>query len=101
MATPASPNRFRSTAVTSEDEAMFTKVLPSRTAPTIRSRFRNNQFTWRARFSPSFSSWNMRAREAAVRAVSDPEKKAENSINSTITTNEIIRLRVRKCLRGN
>ena len=57
---------------------MSTSVLPSSTAPIIFSGCRSSLLTRRALALPSCSSACMRAREAAVSAVSLPLKKADS-----------------------
>ena len=63
----------------SAEARMLTRLLPSRRAPISRSRSWIRRLTMPARRSPDFSSASMRAREAAVSAVSEPEKKADRT----------------------
>ena len=60
---------------------MLTALLPSRMAPISRSRSFVSRSTARARLSPAPARWCMRGREAAVSAVSDPEKKPDSTIS--------------------
>ncbi len=64
--------------VVKADEPILTSVLPSRHAPIMRLRRDSSQLTRTARRSPCFSSACMRAREAAVSAVSEAAKKADS-----------------------
>ena len=62
------------------DEApIATMLLPISIAPMKRSRWPSSRLTIAARTSPLFSSASMRAREAAVKAVSAAGKKAEST----------------------
>ena len=63
---------------------MLTALLPSRIAPISRSRSPVSRSTARARLSPAPARWCMRGREAAVRAVSEPEKKPDSAISKPI-----------------
>ncbi len=65
---------------------MLSRLLPMRSAPISLSRFSINRLTTPARSSPLVSCVCMRAREAAVSAVSEPEKKAEAAISNRIET---------------
>src|SRR5689334_17695499 len=58
-------------------------------APMKRSRVSSRRITIRARLSPALASACIRAFEAAVSAVSAPEKKAESNRQSTTTRTAI------------
>ena len=83
-ATPASPNIATSTLVAREAERMLTKLLPSKSAPSNVCFLSPKLRTICARRSPLRARWWMRARLAAVNAVSEPEKKAEMPSRITI-----------------
>jgi hypothetical protein len=61
-------------------------LLPSRTPPISRSLRAISRLTRLALRLPRRSSWCMRAREAAVSAVSEPENSADSTSSSTIAT---------------
>ena len=63
---------------------MLTRLLPSRIAPMSRSRSSVRSSTIFARLFPSSARRCMRARDAAVSAVSEPEKKPEKSSSNTM-----------------
>jgi hypothetical protein len=84
--TPTSPNQSSSRPVASADAAMLTALLPNRSAPIILSRALSRWLTSAARGFPCLSRRCMLAREDAVNAVSLPAKKAESTIQRTITT---------------
>src|SRR5665213_1216473 len=63
---------------------MLATLLPRSSAPISRSRSWIRRPTMPARRSPAFSSCSMRALEAAVTAVSEPEKKPEMAISTMI-----------------
>src|SRR3546814_767636 len=65
--------------VASAEARMLTRLLPNSSAPIRCSRSCQRRFTSAARRLPSCARVCMRGREAAVIAVSDPEKKAENT----------------------
>ncbi len=77
MTAPLSPNSRTSTTVASAEAEMLTTLLPSSSAPISRSRMSVSFSTVLARLLPRRSSSLMRAREVAVRAVSEPEKNAD------------------------
>jgi len=58
---------------------ILTRLLPSRMPPISRSFRPSSASTTAARRSPCFASECIRGREAAVRAVSEPEKNADNT----------------------
>src|SRR6185437_9108898 len=86
---PAEPNQVSSTPVASEEAAMLTALLPSKSAPISRSRLASRRLTMPARRSPCFSSRAMLARDDAVNAVSLPAKKADSRRQITTTTSDI------------
>ena len=63
---------------------MLTRLLPSRMVPISRSVLRRRRLTSAARLSPFCSSWCIIGREAAVNAVSEPEKNADIVISKTM-----------------
>src|ERR1700730_14328170 len=63
--------------VASADAPILAMLLPSNSAPIIRSRIANRLETTPASRLPCLESRNMLAREAPVSAVSLAEKKAE------------------------
>ncbi len=65
---------------------MLTMLLPIRMPPIRRSCWACRRLTVRARLLPSLASWCMRGREAAVSAVSEPEKKPEHASRKKIAT---------------
>ena len=75
----------------------MTSVLPSSIAPISRSRSAQQAVDAAARGSPCFSSACMRAREAAVSAVSEPEKSAESRMQTTRIAPATQRLSGRSC----
>ena len=77
--TPASPKILIKTLVASADAKMFTRLLPSSNAPIMRSFFSRILLTRLARLSPSCSNACKRTRDAAVRAVSEPEKNPDKT----------------------
>src|SRR5215471_7819958 len=77
--TPTSPNQTSRRLVASDEAAMLTALLPSRSAPISLSRAAISWLTIAASRSPCRWSRSMRAREAAMRAVSLPAKKNESS----------------------
>jgi hypothetical protein len=74
--TPRSPKASRRTLVAIADEPMVTSCPPRSIALMRRPRAPMRRVTNFARLSPAVSSACMRAREAAVRAVSAPAKNA-------------------------
>src|SRR5690606_35815071 len=68
--------------VAMEDARILARLLPIRSAPISRSRRLMRRWTNPARSSPLCSSVCIRARDAAVSAVSDPEKNAERMTQS-------------------
>src|SRR5215831_2100792 len=77
--TPTSPNQTSRRLVASDEAAMLTALLPSRSAPISLSRAAISWLTLAASPSPCRWSRSMRAREEAMRAVSLPAKKNESS----------------------
>ena len=71
-------------AEASAEASTSTSVLPSRTAPIIFSGEDRTRLTRRARGLPSCSRACMRAREAAVSAVSLPLKNADSATRTRI-----------------
>jgi len=65
--------------VASADAPILAMLLPSSSAPIIRSRILNRLETTPASRLPCFDSRSMLAREAPVSAVSLAEKKAETN----------------------
>src|SRR5665213_2708949 len=65
---------------------MLATLLPRSSAPISRSRSWINRPTMPARRSPAFSSCSMRALEAAVTAVSEPEKNPEMATSTMIAS---------------
>src|SRR5580692_1936190 len=65
--------------VASAEAPILAMLLPSSSAPIIRSRIANRLETTRASRLPCFDSRNMLARDAAVSAVSLAEKNAETN----------------------
>src|SRR5690554_551632 len=61
---------------------MFTRLLPRRMAPINRSLRSHRVCTASARLSPWFNRRCIRGRDAAVSAVSEPEKKPERIIKT-------------------
>jgi hypothetical protein len=76
-ATPESPNTRVSSAVASEADRMLTTLLPRRIAPIMRSLSSVTFSAVSAPFSPLSARDRSLPRDAAVSAVSDPEKKAD------------------------
>src|SRR5580704_10912941 len=76
---PLSPTSETRMLVVKADEPILTSVLPSKHAPIIRFRLDRSRLTTAARRSPLFSSACMRARDAAVSAVSEAAKNAEKA----------------------
>ncbi len=74
------------TLVAIADEPMVTNWPPSSMALISRPRMPMRRFTSFARLSPAISSACMRAREAAVSAVSAPAKNAAATMLTTMTT---------------
>ena len=68
------------------DEPMVTNWPPSSIALISRPRMPMRRVTSFARLSPAISSACMRAREAAVSAVSAPAKKAATTTLTTMMT---------------
>ena len=64
-------------------------LLPSSSAPIIRSRIANRLLTTPASRLPCFDSRSMEARDAPVSAVSLAEKNAEISRQAMTMANEI------------
>src|SRR6195952_3878469 len=77
--TPTSPNHAVKMPVASAEAPMLAMLLPSSSAPIIRSRIANRLDTTPASPLPCLESRNMLAREAPVSAVSLAEKKAETT----------------------
>src|SRR6187399_822011 len=73
--------------VASAEAPMLAVLLPSSSAPIIRSRIANRLATTPASRLPCFDSRSMLAREAPVSAVSLAEKKAETRRQPTRITN--------------
>src|SRR3984893_16149307 len=65
--------------VVTADEPTLTSVWPSSVVPISRARLASSRLTRAARRSPFFSKACMRAREAAVSAVSEAEKNADSA----------------------
>src|SRR3984893_9964365 len=65
--------------VVSADPPILTSVLPRSTVPISLSRLASRRLIRAARRSPFFSKACMRAREAAVSAVSEAEKNADSA----------------------
>ena len=84
-ATPLSPVSEIAADVAIEDASTFTALLPTRIAPISRSLFLRSFSTIWARLRPLRASWRMRASDAAVRAVSALEKKADRHISNIMT----------------
>ena len=76
-ATPASPYSAISRLVASAEARMLTRLLPSRMEPMKRSWCACRRLTTCARRLPWRARWCITGREAAVNAVSEPEKKAD------------------------
>ena len=81
-ATPESPKIDNSTLVASAEARMLTRLLPISSAPISRSRRSMSVLTVPARRSPLISSECMRARDAAVSAVSEPEKNPDKPMRT-------------------
>src|SRR6202020_2949131 len=75
--TPPSPNHAVRMPVASAEAPILAMLLPSSSAPIIRSRIANRLETTPASRLPCFDSRSMLARDAAVSAVSLAEKNAE------------------------
>ena len=86
---PASPNTPMRNPVANAEAMILTRLLPSKMAPISRSFFSYRRLIMRARRSPFRSSWCMSGREAAVNAVSEPEKKAERISRTAMALREI------------
>ena len=80
MTAPLSPKILISAAVATADDVMFARLLPRSSAPIRRSGASRSLSAARARVLPRFSISFSLAREAAVRPVSAPEKKAATMI---------------------
>ena len=78
-ATPLSPKSRVKSAVASEADRMLTMLLPKSSAPIIRSRSSVTFIAAAAPSEPRSACDFSLAREAAVSAVSEPEKKADAS----------------------
>src|SRR5450631_388086 len=65
--------------VVNADAPILTSVLPRSVVPISRSRLASSRLTRAARLSPFFSKPCIRAREAAVSAVSDAAKNADRA----------------------
>src|SRR3984893_18566708 len=76
---PRSPASATRTLVKNAEEATLTSVWPRSVVPISRARLASSRLTRAARRSPFFSKACMRAREAAVSAVSDAEKNADSA----------------------
>ena len=76
-ATPLSPNTRVISAVASEADRMLTMLLPRSSAPIIRSRSSVTVIAALAPREPLSACGFSLARDDAVSAVSDPEKKAD------------------------
>ena len=68
---------------------MLTRLLPSKIALSNLSCCASRLLTHLARLSFSLASWYMRAREVAVKAVSEPEKNPDNNMRTRITSPRI------------
>ena len=79
--------------VASAEAPILAMLLPSSSAPIIRSRIANRLETTPASRLPCFDSRNMLAREAPVSAVSLAEKKAETS-RQAMTMEKVIQSNV-------
>ena len=73
--------------VASADAPILAILLPSSSAPIMRSRIANRLETTPASLLPCFDSRSMLAREAPVSAVSLAEKKAETNRHTTTMEN--------------
>ena len=96
-ATPPPPNKFVNKAVVKTEAKILTRLLPSKIPPKSRSRIFRSFVTIVARLSPSFSIVCMRTREAAVKAVSELEKKPEHIMSVVIMR---IRIKFSLCKRA-
>ena len=76
-ATPLSPKALVNRAVASEADRMFTMLLPSNSAPIIRSLSSVTFIAAAAPDDPLSANCLSLPRDDAVSAVSDPEKKAD------------------------
>ena len=83
-ATPLSPNTRVSKAVASEVARMLTRLLPRRTDPISRSLSSVMASARSAPWLPLSACARSLPREAAVSAVSEPEKKPDSTSRSTI-----------------
>src|SRR4030043_914768 len=81
---PASPHRESAIAVAIADMATLTKLLPRRIVPISFSGFSRIPSTILTPRLCFFATWRRRTRLTVMRAVSEPEKKAEQPSNSTI-----------------
>src|SRR6478672_7871226 len=86
---PAGPNQTSRIPVASDEAAILTALLPSRSAPIRRSRLASKRLTIFASAFPFFSSRAMLAREEAVSAVSLPAKNADSKRQINTTTRDI------------
>ena len=84
---PPSSNKVMKIEVANADAITLTALLPIKIAPINPSRSARNRSTMLARLLPLLASARMRASEAAVKAVSALEKKAEAMINSATISN--------------
>ena len=88
--TPLSPRKAIAIDVANDVPTTFTRLLPIRSDEISRS-FRSKSFSTVVAFlSPRFASARIRASDAAVNAVSDPEKKEDARSNRTMTTMRMI-----------
>src|SRR6267154_204019 len=85
--TPTSPNQAVKMPVASAEAPILAMLLPSSSAPIMRSRIANRLETTAASRLPCFDSRIMLAREAPVSAVSLAEKNAETSSKATTMDN--------------
>src|SRR3972149_2635790 len=83
---PSSPNQINRMPAANDEAAILARLLPSRIAPIRRSGFSKRRLAIAARLSPPLSSAARRAAEAAVSAVSLPEKKKEATRQTKIAT---------------
>ena len=97
--TPPSPNRRRNSAVARAEDRMFTRLFPISSAPISRSRRSISVSTSAARVSPACAAALSRARETAVSAVSEPEKKADMPM-STATARAVRTISMSNPMRG-
>ena len=97
-ATPLSPNRRVNSAVARDAAKMFTRLLPSRTEPISRSL---SSVIRKARSAPAdpLSAWTRSLpRDAAVSAVSEPEKNPERTSRNKMIADRNPECCIGRCL---